>query len=49
MRPEIEILVDLLARSIYERWKVGEFVPGAPLPPAAQHQKEQLPDPPVVL
>ncbi len=49
MRSEIETLVDLLARSIYERWKTGELVPGAPLPPPAQEQREQLPDQPVVL
>lgn len=30
MRPEIAALVELLARSVYERWKAGECVPEAP-------------------
>ena len=33
MRPEISLLVELLARSVYERWKAGEPVPGTPSPP----------------
>jgi hypothetical protein len=38
MRPEISLLVELLARSVYERWKAGQPVPGAPSPaPQKQH------------
>src|SRR5205085_11802095 len=42
MRPEIETLIELIARSIYERWKAGEVVPGAPAPPPP-NRPEPLP------
>jgi hypothetical protein len=29
MRAEIETLVELLARAVYNRWKSGEPIPGA--------------------
>ena len=38
MRPEISLLVELLARSVYERWKAGEPVPGTPSPPPQKQQ-----------
>src|SRR5256885_5041038 len=38
MRPEVSLLVEFLARSVYERWKAGQHVPGAPAaPPQKQH------------
>ena len=33
MRPEISLLVELLARSVYARWKAGQHFPGAPAAP----------------
>lgn len=33
LRPEIGILVELIARSVYERWKAGEPLAGAPVGP----------------
>jgi len=27
MKPEVEFLVGLVARSVYERWKAGELAP----------------------
>jgi hypothetical protein len=46
MTPEIEALLELLARSVYERWKAGELVPGEPVPPSTQLQKDELPNAP---
>src|SRR5438034_6596352 len=43
MRPEISLLVELLARSVYERWKAGQHVPGAPAPPP-QKQHDPVPE-----
>jgi hypothetical protein len=39
MRPEISLLAELLARSVYERWKAGQPVPGAP---AAHHRNNRI-------
>ena|SRR5437016_2303792 len=40
MRPEISLLVELLARSVYERWKAGEPVPGTP---SHRHRNSTIP------
>ena len=46
MRPEISLLVELLARSVYERWKAGEPVPGAPA--SRKKQRDQVSEAPNV-
>jgi len=49
MRPEIAELVDLLARSVYQRWRAGELVPNAAAGQVSHPQQNQLTSgPPVV-
>jgi hypothetical protein len=47
MRPEVETLVQLLARSLYERWKAGERTsacdPLSPLMPRPSVQPPRKP------
>jgi hypothetical protein len=46
MRPEIAELVELLARSVYQRWQAGEIVPDAA--PVIGPEQNQLPSPTAV-
>jgi hypothetical protein len=48
MAREIAVLVELLARSVYKRWRAGELEPNAKAQEPAGLQNDQLPDGPIV-
>jgi hypothetical protein len=48
MRPEIAELVELLARSVYQRWQAGELVPHTAFGQAIELNQNQLPSLPPV-
>jgi hypothetical protein len=48
MKSEIAELVELLARSVYQRWRAGELLPDAAPPQACRPQKNQPQSAPLV-
>jgi hypothetical protein len=43
MKPEVEFLVGLVARSVYERWKAGELAPNVVPGRSAGEKKDRIP------
>ncbi|MDB6009984.1 MAG: hypothetical protein JWL65_2234 [Gammaproteobacteria bacterium] len=43
MKPEVEFLVGLVARSVYERWKAGELSPNVTPGHPAGAKKDRIP------